>query len=182
MSERIEFENIYKRVTDLARKEDEKLRKVRKGIFYMPELAFAYSVGKHLYYASRQIFGKSAVDWQREVVIGHGGPSDLVIRLKSGKDGKDLVIEFKMRETWGKYIADIEKLESLDGSEYDRMFVALVDASLSRAAEDVRIVSIQRRYSRLKRLGNGEFQSFRTLQDGHLMDREVLCVIAAWHF
>ncbi len=181
MSERREFENIHKRIGDLARKEDEKLRKVRKGIFYMPELAFAYSVGKDLYYASRQIFGKSAVDWQREVVIGHGGPSDLVIRLKSGKDGKDLVIEFKMRETWGKYIADIEKLESLDGSEYDRMFVALVDASLSRAAEDVRIVSIQRRFSRLKRLGNGEFQSFRTLQDGYL-NREVLCVIAAWHF
>ncbi len=178
MSERREFENVYKRICDLARKEDEKLRKVRKGIFYMPELAFAYSVGKDLYDASRQIFGKSAVDWQREIVIGHGGPSDLVIRFTSGKD---LVIEFKMRETWGKYIADIEKLESLDGSEYDRMFVALVDASLSRAAEDVRIVSIQRRFSRLKRLGNGEFQSFHTLQDGYL-NREVLCVIAAWHF
>lgn len=165
-------EAIYK----VAEYENKMLEKIaNKGIFFMPEIAFAYTCGKEIMRSRREIFGTENVRWLREVNLGNGGPSDLVFELN---DNKKLVIEFKAAHdhTYYDYHQDIKKLSILKDPNITKVFCALIDTFTSKLPDDGR----QRKVTRLQDI-NVEpiFQkSFPTLQNKYV--NEISCVVAVW--
>jgi len=94
----------------------------RKGIFFMPELAFSYQCGKAVMEDKTSILGNSEYSWVREKEYKDYGFADLVFELEN--DEPEIVIEFKMDDTWNSYLKDVEKLRSLAGN-YRRFFCSL---------------------------------------------------------
>ena len=98
--------------SNVARREDLELNRIAKeGIFFMPELAFAYACGKEAMIHTKEIFGQIDVRWQREENLGAGGPSDLIFKLS---DEKQIIVEFKMRDKINSYNSDIKKFYKID--------------------------------------------------------------------
>lgn len=84
----------------------------RKGIFDMPELAFAYEIGKRVARDTEKYLGSKGYDWVREYVFDNGGPTDLAF-LATDQTLPNCAIEFKMDDTVQKYAADVTKLAYL---------------------------------------------------------------------
>ena len=84
-----------------------------KGIFFVPELAFAYLCGKSIM-TNESIFGKNQYEWIREKQYPSYGFADLVFQPIA--DGPEIVIEFKMDDSHYSYESDIAKLSSLKGN------------------------------------------------------------------
>jgi hypothetical protein len=117
------FETIYKVAETI---ENELSADYGKGIFFVPELHFAFEVGKAIFKSRQEIFGVDKIEWLRETNLKNGGPSDLVFKT----DAEWIVFEFKIADTWNSYEKDIKKLQRL--SEFidfqgEMYFVALVD-------------------------------------------------------
>jgi hypothetical protein len=165
----------------VAEDEDRRLNDLcGEGIFFMPELVFAYACGKSVMEKRNKIFGETSVTWVREQNFGAGGPSDLVFAFP---DGKKIVVEFKMRDKLHKYLADIKKLEKLDSASNARIFCVLLDPFTDHHTDnnhDSRIKQIEStavKSSPLIRL-NAPFPYFPTRQ--HWYNKEISCVVAAW--
>jgi len=99
-----------------------------KGIFFAPELYIGFRISKSIYNNRATIFPKyKEVEWQRELDLHNGGPSDIVFNLGN----EQLIIELKMRNTYDSYEKDITKLMRLQnngGIKQHKYFCALVDA------------------------------------------------------
>lgn len=95
-----------------------------EGIFFMPELAFAYECGKHIMQKKEICFPQKSVKWLREYNLGNGGPTDLVFEIGLGEK---LAIEFKKSNTDLSYAEDIKKLSDIDDSKCRKVFCALID-------------------------------------------------------
>lgn len=165
----------------VAKEEDEKLNILcGEGIFFMPELAFAYACGKAVMEKKTEIFGETIVKWVREQDFGGGGPSDLVFTLT---DEKKIVVEFKMRAKLDNYMADIKKLERFDSSSNARIYCALLDPFTDHHTDNIhdtridQIESTEVETSPLIRLIT-PFPYFRTRQSWY--KKEVSCVVAVW--
>lgn len=128
VSLKINQESLFKTISEIAESlESELYLNYRKGIFFVPELHFAFEVGKAIFEKRNEIFGLEQIEWLRETNLGNGGPSDLVFKV--GKEWA--VFEFKISDTWKAYEKDIKKLQNLseiEGFKGKRYFVALVDA------------------------------------------------------
>ena len=75
-------EKIAETIFCVAEKENALLRNLANdGIFFMPELAFAYECGKAIMSRSKDIFETQSPKWIREIDIGNGGPTDLLFEL-----------------------------------------------------------------------------------------------------
>ena len=174
---KVQLERIARMFAEVAREEDKQLTDLcGEGIFFMPELAFAYACGKAVMRDRAQIFGDTDVRWIREENFGGGGPTDLAFGLR---DRKKIVVEFKMRATLPSYVADIAKLQRLSDPTVARIFCALVDV-FAVGPPDGRLQGIEsptKDAPRLTRL-NDPFPSFPTRQ--HWYDKKVSCVVAAW--
>ena len=85
-----------------------------KGIFFMPELAFAYLCGKSIMKNQTAIFGNIEYHWVREKEYKNYGIADMLFEVMD--DSPEIMIEFKMDIPSYKYLADIEKLRRLDGN------------------------------------------------------------------
>ena len=101
-----------------------------KGIFYMPEIAFAYQVGKNIMKAPTAI--AEGWIWDRETTLqGYDGIADIVISLPNNHK---IIVEFKMVDKIGKYEADIWRLRDTAG-DYTKTFCVLIDTFSSNQEE-----------------------------------------------
>ena len=104
--------NIRATIINIALREEAILRQAGKGIFFMPELAFAYDVGKEIYLTRKAVLLDESYEWKREEKVAEGyGIADLI--FENGKREDRIVFEFKVLSKDYKYKADILKLKEL---------------------------------------------------------------------
>ena len=112
--------NIFYRV---ARKENDELRKLYNwGIFYVPELAYVHLCCKEVIKSG--ILETNEYVLVKEKKYPKYGLADLVFEPKKDNN-PEIVIEFKMDKGWDVYLKDIEKLERLKGSDFNKYFCAM---------------------------------------------------------
>lgn len=173
-----EIADIFVKV---AKDEDRRLNELcGEGIFFMPELAYAYACGKAVMEKKVEIFGQKKIKWIREDKVGEGGPSDLIIDLPD--DEVKIVVEFKIRSRDDRYLADIKKLINLKGTKNIRIFCALVDRLTKDNRPDPRIVNlVQSATSESVTLRPliESFPEFPTKQHWYVGDTN--CVVGVWH-
>jgi len=123
MNDRLEA--ISRLIAAVARQEDQELRPLGRGIAFVPELAFAYLVGRAITARSSDIFGTPDVQWATDELIAGFGRSGLVFHPAA--PGKAVVVEFKRK--FGpnlSYLPDLNRLGGIDEHTYDRLFCGLM--------------------------------------------------------
>ncbi|MBW8051727.1 MAG: hypothetical protein FVQ77_15585 [Cytophagales bacterium] len=173
--------NIKNKIIDIALREDEILKGLGKGIFYMPELAFVYTVGKEISLNGAKIFNGREFEWIRESKVSIPGRStteifDLIFEVGKKEKNEIIVIEFKMRDKDYKYKSDIEKLHKLP-SDYFKVFCALEDVfekDQNNGSRMTRIVS----NSEIKMKRIGELFTFPTWSEHY--KNKMLCFVEIW--
>jgi hypothetical protein len=146
-----------------------------KGIFDMPELAFAYAVGKEMAYRAMARYPGEKVDWRREVGDGNRGITDLVLHV--GPLGT-IAVEFKLAAPREKYRADAIKLQVPGLHEAtERAICLLVDAFKDASVDDGRIRWLCERCGpAIQRVG--DLYPFLTKSGG--FRKEMTCVVGVW--
>jgi len=166
---------IAKIFADVAEGEEAFLKQTSGGgIFFMPELAYAYACGKAVMVDSNRIFGNVNVAWEREVNLGLGGPSNLVFKLPSNYR---IVVEFKMRDTLAGYVKEIRKLNRLTDSQTAGIFCVLADP-FSDETSDKRVAQVEAEAGCKMTPLLHPFPRFPTKQDRY--SGEISCLVAAW--
>ena len=96
----ISKEQLFSTILEVTDKENSYLiDHFRQGIFFMPELAFAYMCGKAIMENQTEIFGSNGYEWIREKKYDNNyGIADLVFESPGG-GSPEIVIEFKMDNT-----------------------------------------------------------------------------------
>ena len=124
------------------------------GIYFTPELYVAFCIGKDIAKHRVSIFGTNDIEWQREIDLGNGGPSDIIFRNKE----QLTVIELKLRGTYDSYKADIEKLKRLKISS-DKYFCVLLDSFT--ANNDERLLKLEQEFKeQLNKIGHYSFPTW----------------------
>jgi len=142
------------------------------GIFFAPELFIAFLLGKEITKNQELIFNNNNIIWDREIDLGNGGPSDIVLyQLINNERKLGAVFEFKLRDTIDAYKADIEKLLRLERPGLNKYFCVLLDSFTE--SNDDRLVKLEKEYKEnLKRIGQ---TSFCTKQNWY--KSQVYCVL-----
>ena len=138
----------------------------------MPELAFVHQVAKELSIRSDEIFGSPNVKWYMNRSFG-AGLTDLIIEPQT--QSKKIAMEFKFSGDVRRWLSDIDKIRMLDGNEYDRIFIALVDVFVDDLSSHGRIIDIDN-YPGTARIG-GSFDFFTT---NHIYATQTCCVVGVW--
>lgn len=168
------LKQVASTLAQVAIEENNELERMcQQGIFFMPELAYAYACGKAIMNDAQRFSGNSTLTWQREIDLGLGSPSDLVLELPSNYR---IVVEFKMRDTLSSYRSDIEKLRRLDSSKNARIFCALVDVFASQQC-DQRVAQLENTEKDLIPLMR-PFLQFPTMQSWY--KKPISCLVAVW--
>ncbi len=165
-------------ILDVIKREDEEMNNLHnKGIFFLPELAITYLIGKELVRKSVEIFKSNIVNWYPEYSLGRGRPFDLVLILENDKK---YVFEFKTRQTSESYIEDINKLHKLDSSEHEKYFCAFVDCFEKISPNDERITTVENSCGTIiERVSeDNSFKIFKTKD--HARVNQVVCVLGLW--
>lgn len=172
-SDSVLADEIAKIIINVAESENSILFETsNEGIFFMPELAFAYECGKQIILNSEKVFGSNPVIWAREKNLGNGGPSDLVFELGSGHS---VAIEFKLRDKRESYVKDITKLSKLDDNTL-KLFCSLVDVFDSKLPYDDRLEFKELQSDYL--VNTIQKSSFKTKQNWY--SSSVSCVVCVW--
>ena len=164
-------------LADVATAENSALQELcNEGIFFMPEIAYAYACGKELMARRSTLAPDLPMSWKREIKLHTDGPCDLVVDLS---DGRQVAFEFKVRSTLQGYQSDLEKLMRIKEPKMARVFCALVD-SFTRDLPDTdeRIRGIERSYPGAVSRLLDPFPSFPTVQS--VYKRDISCVVAVW--
>ncbi len=75
----------------------------------MPDMAFAYIVGKEIARNSAEIFQDLKYNWSREYTMDEYGVAAAIFE-SADPAHQSLMIQFKMRDTFLSYINDIKDL------------------------------------------------------------------------
>lgn len=169
-------------IVDVARQEDILLRRVGKGILQIPELAFAYAVGREIALNAESVFGTYKVHWRPETKISsRSGITDLVFDVDeegAERQARGLAIEFKIGGTAVSYKDDLAKLKNIP-ENYEKIFCALIDAWPEDLAKDGRVRAVDSEHG-VKRLCRGKFfDFFASLHEGYA--NQLCCIVAVWH-
>ena len=171
-------------IVSTIRKEDLELYQLHnKGIFFLPELAITYLVGKSIMVNSKKIFGYKVIDWVPETRVEKGlGRSDLILELENGLK---LIFEFKVRCDTKKYIADINKLLNVKSAKYLKFFCALMDCYAGEELINNKTVNIIEKEfdGRISRVveENKYFDYFTTKDHAiQYSKKQMSCVIGLW--
>ena len=164
-------------IVDTARQEDSILKKVGKGIFQIPELAFAYSVGREIAINAETIFGNTNICWlPEETIATNSGRTDLVF---TNPESKGLAVEFKIGGHADSYRRDIDKLCNIDDIKYERIFCALIDAWPNKLTNDPRILAVEETNRTTRLCRDDFFDFFATLHEKY--KSQLCCVVGVWH-
>lgn len=160
-----EFYEITRRV--IEREEDE-LSSINEGIYWMPELALAYAIGKEI-----KRLHPDAV-WAREFSPpGYQGIADLFIN--------GILVEIKLRSTMDAYKRDIVKLKDLSLTYQGtsplevkhKVFLCLADAFENQ---------VDGRFKEIEEMANasqvGKYFHFPTKQNWY--STKVYCKVGMW--
>lgn len=168
---------VCSQIDEVVQAEENALKALDQGIFFMPELALSYLVGKGVAAAIKHDPSFSGVTWAREMCMQGSGPCDFVLVEPQGS--VICIAEFKMRQNDDEYFADVQKLATFDKSSV-RVFCALVDAWSGQRECDPRIERLTNRCGKagipLDRIG--EWRVFETIQDRYA--GAISCVVATW--
>ncbi|MBC8400140.1 MAG: hypothetical protein H8E14_01485 [Candidatus Marinimicrobia bacterium] len=148
-----------------------------EGIFFMPELAYAYECGKRIMEQSDHLFDGQIAKWHRELKLKNSGIADQVLELNT-EPKHNIVVEFKLRAKINDYYADIDKLAKLNPKNYTRIFCVLLDMFTENIPDDGRIEKIENYKNYNLKALNTPFKQFSTNQ--HWYKSDVSCVVAAW--
>lgn len=132
----IDTKLLFDSIVDSIAKIEEELNQLDKGIFFAPELYIAFKIGINIYQNKEKIFNTSNVKWHRETAFLKGSITDLAFEVGD----KLIFFELKIRSTSLKYIADLQKLQSIDNNS-TKYFIALVDRFVD--GQDGRIDSVK---------------------------------------
>jgi hypothetical protein len=170
-------ENIRIAIINVALREDAILTATGKGILVMPEVAFAFEVGKEIYLTRRTVLLNENYEWNREVKLKKDSKelTDLVFENKKNKN--DIIaIEFKILSKEDEYQKDIDKLKSLPNN-YLKIFCALEDILASKKEEDScrRIFRLKENGQPIKQIGEKFF-----IKTWHWLKKEYLCSVEVW--
>ena len=171
--------NIYNEIVQLVEREEKILRKLDKGVFFMPELALSYKLGMSFLQKQKEIFGDDGWDAERELKLHASGPTDLV--LMNDSFDKDIIFEYKVRGRYkgpNSYFADIEKLNQHPSDKYIKYFCALVDAFEDANQNDGRILEVNNKYKDIITWRPDQFHYFKTIE--HVYKEQIVSVIALW--
>ena len=172
------LERIAGTIVEIARREDLVLRRLGKGIFFMPELAFAYMVGREIALHAGDVFGTTDIRWRREIeLVKEAGITDLF--FETGRN-EGIAIEFKVRGRSDEYRADIDKLRTLRAARpgCKAVFCALVDVFCDTLEKDPRVAGLGGDAG-LRRLPHERpFEFFTTVDDAY--QKPVCCMVAVW--
>jgi hypothetical protein len=178
MNDRLEA--ISRVIPIVARQEDQELRPLGRGIGFVPELAFAYLVGRAITARSSDIFGTPDVRWSTEELIAGFGRASLVFH--PGAPGKAIVVEFKRK--FGpnlSYLAQLNRLGGINEHKYDRLFCGLMFCGVTnpvvgplndprtRAEEAASHLRVRPTYS--------PFEYFETVPK---LINPIYCVVGVW--
>jgi len=166
-------ENIRSTIINVALREDAILKIAGKGIFFMPELAFAYEVGKQIYLTRKSVLLDEGFEWKREEKVGDG-IADLIFVHNNKVDR--IVIEFKVMSKDHQYKKDIVKLKGLPESNL-KLFCALEDIFVKNIheKESRRIFRISKDFKELESV-NDPF-TFSTASN---YQQPVVCSVELW--
>jgi len=121
------IQNLKSVIFRTAEHEDRELNVIcDKGLFFMPELAFAYIVGKEIAKNREQIFGEAGYEWSRENTLEEYGLATVIFESKDAAKSS-ILIQFKMRDTYLSYINDIKDLRKQEVGKYRKLFCAVVE-------------------------------------------------------
>lgn len=163
--------NIGQHIYEMAFQENQQLSKLGKGIFFMPELALAYLIGKDIAEHQNDIFGSTSFNWQREIK-GAGGLTDIILEYDNSKK---VYIELKMSNTYHSYEKDIIKLSQIKEAKCIKLFCALIDVFKSVGPNDERIKNMDSLVSIKKVL---QSEPFDTKYDRYSQDMQ--CIVGIW--
>ena len=141
----------------------------------VPELAFAYTVGREISLNAEAIFGTDKVSWNPETTISaDSGRTDLVFDVveKAG-----VAIEFKVGGHRDSYIKDIKKLKKIPGN-YQKVFCALIDAWPNELQSDSRIQAVESQEGITRLCRDKFFDFFATLHEGY--QGQLCCIVGVW--
>ena len=167
------FETIFETI---AREDRELNEAFGEGIFFAPELYISFVVGKALMKHQVPIFGAKC-QWKRELNLGNGGPSDIIIETVFKESVLELhVLELKVRNTLGSYVDDINKLKKLTNLDIPThaYFLSLTDTWYKNGESDVRIQKIKE-IDQVELLGMDSFPS-----NNDRYKRDVHCTVALY--
>lgn len=171
------IKNIYKEIVSVAVSEDGILKKIcGKGIFFMPELALIFQVGKSIFTNYDKIFQEKGWEWEREYKVEPEGPSDLILNNLNSK--RKIIIEFKIKNTYHSYIKDVEKLSRINGDNNTKLFCALMDVFSNDMFNDKRFIEFEKRTENLVERIPKEFDFFTTLYSNY--KHHVACLVGMW--
>ncbi|MGZ5281517.1 MAG: hypothetical protein ACXWEY_04495 [Bacteroidia bacterium] len=183
--------DLNKRILDtifqVVHDEDLELQRTAKqGIFFAPELALVYLIGRKIYQKRKYIFHTEDVKWLREQKIGTTGICDLIFEICEGDFSRKVYIEFKLRDNVDSYARDIEKLREKDCySHIDiRLFCAVIDAF--EFDRDGRIDMLEKKFDKSVHPEGAIFRinenfadySFETVQNWY--KKQVYAIVGLW--
>ena len=164
--------SIHKLIIETIENEAKFLKRIEKGIFYLPERALVYLIARKIKEDSE--LGKHISNFEFE-------KRRVDLTLKTEKFG-EILIEFKIRGRWydnarGSYSRDIEKLEKVLNGDI-RIFYALIDTAPHELENDERIVNIEKKFKgRIERMPKGRpFLAFTSTLD----NQKRTCIIGCW--
>jgi hypothetical protein len=171
----VNLEMLSQTIIEVARHEDLILRRVGKGIFLVPELAFVYAVGRELAIKAESVLGTAAALWLPESTICESGRTDLVFDVDNAPG---LAIEFKCGDIHvDKCERDLWKLAAIDPGDYMRVFCALIATWPNTISEDPRIERVEKGPVPVKRLTK-DLDFFSTYHTA--FKNQVCCLIGIW--
>lgn len=168
-------QKIFSKISEVVQKENELLQSLnnKRGIFYVPELALAYLIGRKIFQEREHIFeSENDLKWVPEKSYHpNEGPTDLSFEVNQMPI---LHIEFKIRNTVDSYIKDIQKLQRLSTSA-EKYFCAIIDTF--NKENDDRILKLESYFKH--NISRIEFVTFPTNQEFY-PTKQVHCVISMW--
>jgi hypothetical protein len=167
-------ENILSTIINVVDQEEATLRLADKGIFFIPELALAYIVGKEIYFNRKSVLLDENYKWIREQKLGPG-----IVDLMFDNGNDKIVIEFKILNKEGEFERDIIKLKKMPDNCL-KLFCALEDV-FERGKDEVtnrRIFRIKKRYEE-SLIKIGKDYSFPTSLKV-MYKQDVVCFVELW--
>ena len=92
----------------------------------MPDIAFAYIVGKEIARNKADIFGELDYKWSREFTLDEYGVAAAIFESEDPAH-QSILIQFKMRDTFLSYLNDIKDLRKHKEGKYRKLFCAVVE-------------------------------------------------------
>ncbi|MGD8781486.1 MAG: hypothetical protein PVH88_21285 [Ignavibacteria bacterium] len=155
----------------------------KKGIFFIPELAVTYLVGRAIVKNSYQIFGEEVKNWIAEHRIQDDvGPNDLILTLESNVK---VVFEFKTRpKDIYRYLKDIEKLSKINDDNVIKIFCGLMEYVSGTEYNDdfIKMFEDKAKVPLHRIVEDNKFFDYFTTKDHAIQnyDKQMCCVVGLW--